>query len=334
MPLHNPNNQAKPLSRSMKTKKSRRFASLTGVALAVTMLCGTLGALGMVPKANATSSKQQYTTAQETGTIVIGGKNFVESQIMADMLELMVQHFTHMHVIMKSWLDSSITWQAMHANDIDAYVEYTGTGLVNILHQPTTTNPIAAYNTVKRLFQKDYQVTWLKPMGFNDTYALVMKQSEATRLGIHNLSQLATHSGTLIIGADQDFVFRADSLPDLNKTYHTHFKQVVTLSTGLKYQALSDKKVDVTDGFSTDPQIPQLGLYSIIDNKHMFPPYYAAPIIRDSVLRAHPELAGIFNRLAGAINDKQMQKMNELVSINNKNALNVARYYLTVHHIL
>lgn len=266
----------------------------------------------------------------KSDTIVIGGKNFTEQLIMSNMLQQLIQHDDpKLKVVMKDNLDSNVAWNAMKNKDVDVYVEYTGTGLVNILKDPVTTNPQKAYDEVKSQFESKYHITWLKPIGFNDTYAMVMQKSEANKLGITDISQLAKQSGNLVLGTEQDFVTRHDGLPAMNKLYGTHFKSVKSMEIGLKYQALISNKVDVIDGFSTDPQIPQYHLVVLKDNKHLFPPYYAAPIIQDSTLKAHPELKGILNKLAGKIDDNEMQKLNYQVDAQHKTPAQVAKAWLT-----
>ncbi|KPV42077.1 glycine/betaine ABC transporter substrate-binding protein [Alicyclobacillus ferrooxydans] len=268
-------------------------------------------------------------------TIVIGGKNFTEQLIMSNILKQLIQHDDpKLTVKMKDNLDSNVAWEAMKSKDVDVYVEYTGTGLVNILKDPVTTDPNKAYNEVKAQFQSKYHITWLKPIGFNDTYAMVMQKSEANKLGITDISQLAKQSGNLVLGTEQDFVTRNDALPAMNKLYGTHFKAVKPMEIGLKYEALISNKVDVIDGFSTDPQIPEYNLVVLKDNKHLFPPYYAAPIIQDSTLKAHPELKGILNKLAGKIDDAEMQKLNEEVDQQKMTPAQVAKQWLTQQGLL
>lgn len=248
---------------------------------------------------------------------------------MSNVLKLLIQHDDpKLTVKMKDNLDSNVAWNAMKNKNVDMYVEYTGTGLVNILKDKVTTDPNKAYTEVKKQFQSKYQITWLKPIGFNDTYAMVMRQSEAKKLGITNISQLAKKSGNLVLGTEQDFITRHDALPAMKKLYDTHFKSVKAMAIGLKYKALVDKKVDVIDGFSTDPQIPQFHLVVLKDNKHLFPPYYAVPIIQDSTLKKHPELKGILNKLAGKISDSEMQKLNEQVNGQKKSPKEVAQTWL------
>lgn len=249
---------------------------------------------------------------------------------MSNILQQLIQHDDpKLTVKMKDNLDSNVAWEAMKNKNVDMYVEYTGTGLVNILKDPVTTDPNKAYNEVKKQFESKYHITWLKPIGFNDTYAMVMRQSEANKLGITDISQLAAHSKSLVLGTEQDFVTRHDALPAMNKLYGTHFQSVKAMAIGLKYKALIDKKVDVIDGFSTDPQIPEYHLVVLKDDKHLFPPYYAAPIIQDSTLKAHPELKGILNKLANKIDDSQMQKLNEEVDSQKMTPAQVAKKWLT-----
>jgi osmoprotectant transport system substrate-binding protein len=297
---------------SLSRMAKRWLHVLTAIALGLVMTVATSGC--------GISNSQN--------TIVIGGKNFIEQDIMVDILQLLIEHDTHLHVKTFTWLDSNVIWNAFETGKLDMYVEYTGTGLVNILKHKPVTSPNLAYDIVKREFEQKYHATWLKPIGFNDTYAMAMRKSEADRLGIHTISQLAAKSGDLRLGSDQEFITRADTLPAMNKLYHTHFKSVISMDIGLKYQALVDGKVDVIDAFSTDGQIPEYNLELLKDDKHLFPPYYAVPLVRDDVLKAHPELRTVLNKLAGKISDEEMQKLNEQVSIEHKDPMQVARQWL------
>ncbi|WP_245578077.1 glycine betaine ABC transporter substrate-binding protein [Alicyclobacillus herbarius] len=262
-------------------------------------------------------------------TIVIGGKNFTEQDIMVDIMQLLIEHDTNLHVKTFTWLDSNVIWNAFENHKLDLYVEYTGTGLVNILKQKPVTDPNQAYDIVHREFEQKYHATWLKPIGFNNTYAMAMTKQEADKLGIHTISQLAAKSGDLTLGTEQDFVVRPDTLPAMNKLYHTHFKRVVTMDIGLKYQALVQGKVDVIDAFSTDGKIPEYHLELLKDDKHLFPPYYACPVIRDDTLKEHPELKPVLNKLAGKISDREMRQLNMEVNVEHKPAMEVARDWLT-----
>ena len=306
-------------------KRKKTLWAVTGTAILGISLLAGCGA----PQAASSGN------SSVNNTLIIGGKNFTENDIMADMLDLLIKHDDpKLQIKMSTWLDSNVVWNAMANNKIDLYVEYTGTGLVNILHDAPMTSPNAVYNKVKKAFQSKYHISWLKPLGFNDTYAMAMRASEAKRLGITNISQLAAQSGNLSLGCEVDFETRSDTLPAMNKLYHTHFKSVNVMEIGLKYQALINKKVDVIDAFSTDGQIPAYHLVILKDNKHLFPPYYAVPIIRDATLKAHPELQGIINKLAGKISDSEMQKLNMQVDLGHQKAMDVAKAWLTKHGLI
>jgi osmoprotectant transport system substrate-binding protein len=297
-----------------------RMVSAVAAAAALTVGAAGCGASGQ--------------TGANSDTIVVAGKNFTEQDIMAQILAQLIEHDTKLHVQLKTWLDSNVVWNAMKSGNVDVYVEYTGTGLVNILKQPPMTDPDAVYRKVRDEFEKQYHITWLDPIGFNNTYAMAMTQDEANRLGIHTISDLAAKSNQLVLGTEQPFLVREDTLKALERVYGVHFKQIQTMDIGLKYQALSSHKVDVIDAFSTDGRIPQLHLTLLKDDKHVFPPYYACPVIRDSVLKAHPELKNVLDKLAGKINDEEMQKLNMEVDIGHKKPADVAHEWLQQHGLI
>lgn len=266
--------------------------------------------------------------------IVIGGKDFTEQDIMVDMMTLLIENDTKLKVEKKTWLNSNVIWNSMKSKQIDVYVEYTGTGLVNILKKSPVTDPEQAYNAVKDEFKKKYQITWLKPIGFNNTYAMAMRKEDAKKLNIKSISDLAKQSSNLVLGTEQVFIVREDTLKAMNKLYGTKFKDIKSMDTGLKYTALKNGSVQVIDAFSTDGRIPSHDLILLEDDKHLFPPYYAVPIIQDDVLKDHPELEKVLNKLAGKITDEEMQKLNQQVEIENKKSIDVARNWLVQHGLL
>lgn len=273
-------------------------------------------------------------TSKSNDTLVIGSKNFTEQYIMANMMKLLIEHDTKLQVKMNTGLDSNVCWNALQEGKIDTYVEYTGTGLINILKQSPEFDPQKAYDTVSKQFETKYNITWLKPIGFNNTYAMAMRKDDAQKLGITTNSELAKQSGNLVFATGQEFLTRKDTYPTLQKVYGMHFKDIKTLATGLAYQAILEKKAEVIDVFTTDGKIPSSNLTLLKDDKHVFAPYYAVPIIRDSVLKAHPEIKESLNKLAGKIDDSQMQKLNEQVDIQHKNAMEVSKQWLKEHGLI
>jgi osmoprotectant transport system substrate-binding protein len=230
-----------------------------------------------------------------------------------------------------------ICFNALKAGDIDVYPEYTGTGLVNILKMGVVNDPDQAYEVVQREFRSRYRLTWLKPFGFNNTYTLTMRRDQARKLGIQTISDLARvvtttptdSAATLRAAFDAEFLTRPDGYPGLRRAYGFKFAAAPTqMDPGLMYKAVADGAVDVIDGFATDGRIPAYGLVVLDDDKHFFPPYYAAPLVREDTLHKHPQLRTVLNRLAGALRDDTMRKLNYEVDERGRKASNVAREFL------
>ena len=216
----------------------------------------------------------------------------------------------------------------MERGDIDIYPEYTGTGLINILGEPAIDDPQAAYDKVKRMYQEKKQIVWLAPFGFNNTYTLTMRSDEAEHLGINTISDLGSKASSLTLGATHEFLERADGKQGLEQKYGFKFATASGMEPALTYAAVNDKKVDVIDAFSTDGRIAAFNLKILKDDKKFFPPYYAAPIIRADVLQKHPEIAEALQVLAGALDDKEMTKLNGKVDLEKQDPKAVAKEWL------
>jgi len=261
--------------------------------------------------------------------VVIGGKNFTEQDILVYMMKYVIEDKTKLTVETKPFLGgTSIVAQAMDRGDIDLYAEYTGTGLINILGEPGLTDPQTAYDKVKQLYKDKKQIVWLDPFGFNNTYTLTMRSDEATRLGINNISDLASKAGTLTLGATHEFLERPDGKQGLEQKYGFKFVTANGMEPGLTYAAVNDKKVDVIDAYSTDGRIAAFNLKILKDDKKYFPPYYAAPIIRADVLQKHPEIADALKLLAGKLDDAEMAKLNGKVDLEKQDPKAVAKEWL------
>lgn len=262
-------------------------------------------------------------------TVTVGSKNFTEELIVGELEALLLQNAGY-HVNLKLNLGGTIiVHEALLRGDIDTYVEYTGTGLTAILKLPVVTNPQKVYAIVAREYQTRFKLTWLKPWGFNDTYALVMRKDRAAKLHVKDISDLRRIASTLTLGATQEFIVRPDGLPGLATKYGgLTFKAVRGLDPGIMYQAVASGQVDVISGFSTDGRIPALKLVPLVDDKHFFPPYFAAPVVRDSTLARAPGIAAVLNTLAGKISDNTMARLNRQVDLDKKDPAAVARAFL------
>lgn len=276
-----------------------------------------------------------YTKANAADKIVIGSKNFSEQLILGNMLADLIENKTDLEVERKLNLGGSqVAFSALNNGDIDVYVEYTGTGLVNILNQKPLSDPDKVYNIVQKEFNKKYGIELLKPLGFNNTYALAVRQDTAEQYQLETISDLAKVSGELIMGPTIEFPNREDGLIGLEKAYNMGFKEVKAVDGGLRYTALDNHKSDVIDAFSTDGLLEEFGLKVLKDDKNFFPPYYAVPIIKEETLKEHPELKDALNSLAGKLTDEKMRKLNYKVDSLKESPAKVAKEFLVEEGLL
>lgn len=269
------------------------------------------------------------TSSKSNNTVVIGGKNFTEQDILVYLMKYVIEDQTKLKVDTKAFLGGTkIVSEALDRGDIQIYAEYTGTALINLLGQPLINDPKAAYDKVKSIYKEKKQLEWLEPFGFNNTYTLTMRSDEAKRLGIKKISDLVSAGNNLTLGCTAEFLERPDGIQGLQKSYGFKFKSASAMDPGLTYAAVRDKKVDVIDGFATDGRIPAFNLQILIDDKNYFPPYFAAPVVRADLLKKHPEIAPALNRLAGKLDDKTMATLNAKVDLEKKDPKVVAKEWL------
>jgi len=276
-----------------------------------------------------------YSTANAEDKIVIGSKNFSESMILGNMLADLIENKSDIQVERKLNLGGTqVAFSAIENGDIDLYVEYTGTGLVNILNQHPESNPNKVYDYVQKEFKQKYNIELLKPLGFNNTYALAVRRDTANEYGLNTISDLAKVSGNLIMGPTIEFPNREDGLIGLSKAYNMEFKDVKAVDGGLRYTALKNHKSDVIDAFSTDGLLKAFNLKVLKDDQHFFPPYYAVPIIKEETLKDHPELKKAINTLAGKLSDEKMRVLNYKVDSLKQSPAKVAKEFLEKEGLL
>lgn len=267
-------------------------------------------------------------SASSSDTITVATKGFAESDILANAIALLIENDTKLSTKITT-LDNNLLWEAIKAGDVDTYVEYTGTALLNILKEKPEYDPQKAYEIVKEKLKEKNQVEVLEQIGFNDTYALVLRKEIAEKLNIKTTSELAANAGELIFGTSQEFLKREDTWPLVQKVYDPKFKEIKTIqNNALGYKAIEQGLIDVTDVYTTDSKIPISNFIVLEDDKHVFVPYFAIPVIREETLKKHPELKDIINKLAGKIDDVEMQKLNGEVEQKQRPAIDVAREWL------
>jgi osmoprotectant transport system substrate-binding protein len=259
--------------------------------------------------------------------LVIGAKNFTEQVVLGELLAQEIEAKTPLTVERRFYLAGSyICQQAMVAGRIDAYVEYTGTALTAILKQRVDRDPESVLKTVRDLYQSKYQITVGPPLGFENTFAMVIRGDDARRLHLTTLSEAAKYTPQWRLGVGYEFEQRPDGLRGLSAAYGLKFAGPPrTMDLGLLYRALEAHQVDMIAGNSTDGPIEALGLVALADDKHYFPPYQAVPLVRDEALERWPEIRMALEALAGKVSAEQMRGMNEAVDGGHRDPGDVVR---------
>ncbi len=267
------------------------------------------------------------TTTKER--IVIGSKDFTEQVLLSEILAQLIETRTDIAVERKFELGGDLCHRALVAGTMDAYIEYTGTSFTAILHNEPITDSQEVYNRVKQQYADEFALQVLKPLGFNNTFAILVRGEDAKRFTLQKISDLAPLSPKLQAGFGQDFMSRKDGYAGFSQTYNLKFSQTPKeMDLSLSYQALANNQVDVIAGNSTDGLINKLDLVQLEDDKHYFPPYEAVPIVRGEILKRYPELEAVINRLAGTMSNEVMRQLNYQVDAERRDVKTVAREFL------
>jgi osmoprotectant transport system substrate-binding protein len=268
-------------------------------------------------------------------TLVIGCKNFTEQVVLGEMLAQHLEAKTGLHVERRFFLAGTyISQQALISGRIDAYVEYTGTALTAILKQPVENDPAKVYAKVKQEYASRFNVEVMSPLGFNNTFAMVIRGDTARRLNLHKLSQAAPYAHEWRPGFGYEFMERPDGYQGLVRAYHLAFGQPPRImDLGLLYRALLEKQVDLVAGNSTDGLIAARDLAILEDDRHYFPPYQAVPMVRRETLVRHPEVREAMNALGGKISDEDMRQLNYAVDGEHRDVVDVVRQFLRTRHL-
>ncbi len=244
----------------------------------------------------------------------IGSKNFTESLLLGELYAQLLEG-GGLHVRRRLDLGGTdIAMAALRRAEIDLYPEYTGTALLVVLKDTLHGDAAQTFAFVKAQYASRYDLTWLDPAPMNNTEALATTRPLAARFGVRTLSDVAAKAPQLRLGAVPEFVNRPDGLPGLKRVYGGFdFKEVRLLDFGLKYQALLNGDVDIVVAFGTDGAIVADDLLVMRDDKHLFPPYQVAPVVRSAALQARPAIATILNRVAPLLTDRVMQTLNNQI---------------------
>jgi len=219
--------------------------------------------------------------------------------------------------------------QALINGEIDVYPEYTGTALTAILKLPPSSDAAHVLVEVRSEYEKRWRIEWLTPFGFNNSFAIVIPGPDARRGNLHTLSEAARYGNGWAMGAGYEFLQRPDGLAGLVKAYGLKIKgDVKTMDLGLLYRALEQGQVGMIAASGTDGMLSVLDVTVLQDDKHYFPPYEAAPVVRGPILEAHPGMREALNELAGKLTDETMQRLNYQVDGKHRPLAEVAREFL------
>lgn len=270
-----------------------------------------------------------FNSQQTSATITIGSKNFTEQVILGEILAQTIENNTNLKVDRKLNLGGTfIAHEAVKAGKIAGYVEYTGTAFAAVLKEKNITDPQVVYERTKKAYQEKYNLTVMQPLGFENTYAMLIRAEDAKKWQVKTLSEIAKYTPQIQAGFGYEFLERADGYPGFSKTYGLKFANIKQMELGVMYQALKEKQVDFIATNSTDGLIQVLNLVMLADDKKYFPPYEAVPVFNQEILEKYPELVEAINKLAGKISTAEIQQMNYQVDNQSQPVEEVVREWL------
>jgi len=262
-------------------------------------------------------------------SITIGSKFFTEQVILAELLAQQIEARTSIPVIRKTNLGGTLlVHKALLASELDLYVEYTGTALTTVLNESPQGDSKAVYNRVKQLYAERFHLEVTEPLGFENTFAMVIRGDDAQNFHLQKISDLVELAPKWRAGVGYEFLERPDGFPGLTASYNLHFAESPkVMDLGLIYRALVDRQVDIVAGNSTDGLIGALGLVALADDRHYFPPYDAVPIVRESTLVQFPQIRSALAELAGKLSASDIRRLNYAVDAQHQDAAAVVRVF-------
>ena len=263
-------------------------------------------------------------------TIHIATKPMSEQFILGEMLALLIEENSDLHVKITKGVGggTSNIHPAMVKGDFDLYPEYTGTGWLVILKKDTLLPPDQLFSELQKEYSREYGLKWVAPYGFNNAYSLAVSNEMAKKYNLKTFSDLALYPALFTFGAEYDFYEINDGYADLCAYYNLKFKKNLDMDIGLKYEAMKSGKIDVINIFTTDGQLSHANLTVLKDDKHFFPSYYCATIVREETLKEHPELERILEKMNGILTDQEMADMNYKVDVEHRTEREVAVEFL------
>jgi osmoprotectant transport system substrate-binding protein len=269
-------------------------------------------------------------------TIKIGAATYTETKIMAAIYKELIEDRTNLKVdVIPDLLSNSMILKSMGRDDLDIALMYSGVIFNNFFPVKQTTDREAVLKQAQKGFDRHYNLKWFDPLGWENTYALTVRDDVAKEKGLNNVSDLQKYQSDMEFGVDSSWMERKqDGYPAFIKHYDFNFQKAYSMDVNLVYEAAASKNVDVVLAYSTDPRLIEYKLKTLKDDKRFFPPYDASMVARNEILEAHPELNEIIDELTGKIDEKTITRLNYEVDINNRSERDVAREFLQQEGLL
>lgn len=308
------------------------------VALGMTfgMMAGIAGC-GSSKNASSESTTEAVKNQEAAAPIKIATKPMTEQFILGEMLKLVIEDTTDYSVELTKGIGGGTNniMPAMESGDFDLYPEYTSSGYIMVLkHDSDGISDEDMWKQLQKEYKDKYDMSWIGQYGFNNTYALIVREEAAKKYNLTKTSQLAEVSDELVFGGNSDYIERKDGFHLLCDTYGLKFKDVKDIDIGLKYEALKKGNIDVSNGFTTDAQLSNDNVRVLEDDKHLQVNYFCSNVVRNDTLKSHPRLEEAIMKLDNSITDKEMASLNYKVEVEGKEDVQVAKDYLTEKGII
>ena len=309
---------------SLEAKTERKPASLLNKVILIIIALVVIG--GAYGSWRAARSGTQPLAGG--ARVVVGSKDFTESILLGEIVAQMLEA-RDVTVERQFELGGNLPHDALLAGRIDLYPEYTGTAYTAILRHSPITDPRAVYDQVKREYGEKFNVDVSAPLGFENTFAILVRGAEARKLNLKTISDAAPHARRWRAGFGQDFMSRADGYPGFSKAYGLKFaEQPREMDLSLTYIALASNKVDLIAGNSTEGRIAAMDLVQLEDDRHYFPPYEAVYLVRKDSLVRVPALGEVLGKLANSITTEEMRRLNYEIDANKRGSSEVVREWI------
>ncbi len=309
-------------------KKTSKLLLVTFLALSLLVTLTGCGG-GQEDKADDSASNSNDPMDYQ-GELNVAAQNVNETVVLAHIAKVLIEENTGLTVnVNTDFTGSSVLHQAMVQDEIDVYPTWTGTQLTGVLgYEGPQMSSQETWDYVKEGFEDQFDMTWTKPFGFNNTYIMAAKEEVVQELDLQKSSDMAPYAKDWILAGDDNFDVRPDAYPGWSEAYGIEFKKVLPMQYSIIYRAIDKDEVDVIAAYATDPRIEELNLVTLEDDKGFFPDYSGAYVLRGSIAEKYPKLKEILEIISGEISNEQMSKLNYRHDIETVNPEDIAREFL------